>query len=345
VTQAIMKKQNSLITYIVLFTLAQLAWFSLLALWIYWYVSNYILLAEAGNQLSTRIISGTMNVLALVSGLILLVLISVAMSLIFIYLTRQLNLTRMYDTFIANITHELKSPLSSIQLHLETLNDKQVSPPHQKQFVGLMLKDAERLHTLINSILDIAALEQKKLAYDFQVGKSDEVLQNLISEAISQFNLKPTAVSVKGQTGCECVFDQRAMKIVVNNLFDNAIKYSENPVRLDIHFTTATKYFRVDFTDNGIGIPDKEQKRIFNKFARIYGLRSPSVKGTGLGLYWVREIIRAHGGRVAAFSAGTECGSTFRIELPIYRQSRKWFTSRLLKKSRGQDRTAAHANK
>jgi signal transduction histidine kinase len=147
-----MKKQNSFVTYIVLFSLAQLAWFSLLGLWIYWYVSNYILLSEAGNRLSTRI---------------------------FIYLTRQLNLTRMYDTFIANITHELKSPLSSIQLHLETLNDKQVPLPHQKQFVGLMLKDADRLHALINSILDIAALEQKKLAYNFQVGKSDEVLQLL----------------------------------------------------------------------------------------------------------------------------------------------------------------------
>ncbi len=340
-----MKKQNSFVTYIVLFSLAQLAWFSLLGLWIYWYVSNYILLSEAGNRLSTRIISGGMNVLALVSGLILLVLISVAMSMIFIYLTRQLNLTRMYDTFIANITHELKSPLSSIQLHLETLNDKQVPLPHQKQFVGLMLKDADRLHALINSILDIAALEQKKLAYNFQVGKSDEVLQALISEAISQFNLEPAAVSVKGQTGCECVFDQRAMKIVVNNLFDNAIKYSEKPVRIDIKLSTDKKYFRADFTDNGIGIPDKEQKRIFNKFARAYSLNIPSVKGTGLGLYWVKEIIKAHGGRVAAFSAGTKCGSTFRIELPIYRRSRKWFTSRLLKKSRGQDRTASHGNK
>ena len=340
-----MKKQNSFVTYIVLFTLAQIAWFSLLALWIYWYASNYILLSEAGNHLSTRIISGGMNVLALVSGLILLVLISVAMSSIFIYLTRQLNLTRMYDTFIANITHELKSPLSSIQLHLETLNDKQVPQPHQKQFIGLMLKDADRLHALINSILDIAALEQKKLAYNFQVGKGDDVLQALISEAISQFNLDPAVVSVKGQTGCECVFDLRAMKIVVNNLFDNAIKYSDKPVKVDINLSTDTKYFRADFTDNGIGIPDKEQKRIFNKFARVYSLNIPSVKGTGLGLYWVKEIIKAHGGRAAAFSAGTKCGSTFRIELPIYRRSRKWFTSRLLKKSRGQDRTASHGNK
>ncbi len=340
-----MKKQNSFITYIVLFTLAQIAWFALLALWIYWYVSNYILLSEAGNSISTHIISGSTNVLALVSGLISLVLISVAMAWIFIYLTKQMNLTRMYDTFIANITHELKSPLTSIQLHLETLNHKEVPALRQKQFVDLMLKDTDRLHTLINSILDIAALEQKKLAYDFQIGNSDEVLQTLITEAMNQFNLEPSAVSVKGRTGCECVFDQRAMKIVVNNIFDNAIKYSGNSVQLDIHLSINAKYFIADFTDHGIGIPAKEQKHIFNKFARVYDPNIPSVKGTGLGLYWVKEIIKAHGGRVSAFSAGSECGSTFRIELPIYRLSRRWFVKRLLKKSRGQDKTTPNGNK
>ncbi len=135
-----MKKENSSATYNILFTLAQIAWFSLLALWIYWYISNYILLTEAGDRIPSQIISGSTNILALVSGLILLVLISVAMSMIFIYLTRQMNITRMYDTFIANITHELKSPLSSIQLHLETLASRNVPFTRQKEFVDLILK-------------------------------------------------------------------------------------------------------------------------------------------------------------------------------------------------------------
>jgi signal transduction histidine kinase len=339
-----MKKQNSFLNYIVVFTLAQIAWFSLLALWIYWYVSNYILLSQAGDRMSTHIISGSTNVLALVSGLVLLVLISVAMALIFIYLTRQLNLTRMYDTFIANITHELKSPLSSIQLHLETLEHKEVPALRQKQFVGLMLKDADRLHSLINSILDIAALEQKKLAYNFQIGNSDEIIHSMVTEAMNQFNLTPEAVSLTGQTGCECAVDHRAMKIVINNLFDNAIKYSEHPVQLEIRLSTSTRYFRTDFTDHGIGIPVREQKRIFNKFARVYDLNIPSVKGTGLGLYWVKEIIKAHGGRVFVFSAGPGQGSTFRLELPIYNISRKWFVKRLLKKSRGQEKTTSNGN-
>jgi two-component system phosphate regulon sensor histidine kinase PhoR len=340
-----MKKQNSFFAYIVVFTLAQIAWFSLLALWIYWYISNYILLSEAGNRLSTRIISGSTNALALISGLILLVLISVAMSLIFIYLTKQMNLTRMYDTFIANITHELKSPLSSIQLHLETLNHKEVPAARYKQFLTLMLQDTDRLHTLINSILDISALEQKKMAYYFQVTKIDKILKMVIEEAIKQFDLAPATVSIKGHSGCECAVDQRAIKIVINNLFDNAIKYSETPVQLDIHLSTNARYFIVDFTDHGIGIPPREQKRIFNKFARVHDRHIPSVKGTGLGLYWVKEIIHAHGGRISASSSGYKHGSTFRIELPIYRVSRKWYVNRLLKKSRRKEKTAADENK
>ena len=337
-----MKSQNSFFTYILVFTLAQITWLSLLALWIYWYVSNYILLSEAGKRLSTRIISESTNVLALISGLILLVLISVAMSLIFIYLTKQLNLTRMYDTFIANITHELKSPLSSIQLHLETLYHKDVPAARQNQFLSLMLQDAERLHTLINSILDIAALEQKKLAYHFQIAKMDDTFNGLIAEAINQFNLTPAMVSVKGQTDCECAIDERAVKIVINNLFDNAIKYSDSPVQLDIQLSTSPGYFMADFTDHGIGIPAKEQKHIFNKFTRITDKHIPSVKGTGLGLYWVKEIIRAHGGRISVVSDGYHYGSTFRIELPIYRVSRIWFVNRLLKKSRRYEKNIPH---
>jgi signal transduction histidine kinase len=326
-----MKKTNSLFYHILIFTLAQLAWLSLLGLWIYWYVSNYFIINIVGERLSPQLISDSTNVFALVSGLILLVVISAGMFLIFIYLTRQVNITRLYDNFIANVTHELKSPLSSIQLHLETLDSRSVPDSKQKEFIALMKTDTDRLNNLINSILDISGLEQKKIAYNYQVYSVDEVLSEIIDEAIEQFNVPKESVIVKGHTGCRCVIDQRALKMVFNNLFDNAIKYSKEPVKINIQMGYNEKYFIVEFSDNGIGIPVRDQKRIFDKFHRIYNPNSPNVKGTGLGLYWVKEIIKYHGGNVSVSSDVQDHGSTFKIELPIYQTSKRRYLNQLLK--------------
>jgi len=326
-----MKKSNTLIYHVLVFILAQIAWFSLLGLWIYWYISNYIIINQFGDRLSSQIISQSINVEALISGLILLVVISVGMFLIFIYLTKQMNLTRLYDNFIANVTHELKSPLSSIQLYLETLYARNVPGPKQKDFISLMIKDTERLNNLINSILDISGIEQKKIAYNYQVCSADEIINTLISDAKMQFKLTDKHIKIEGGTNCQIVVDRRALRIVFNNLFDNAIKYSRETVHITIRFSSNLKYFILDFSDLGIGISIKDQKKIFNKFHRIYNIDSPNVKGTGLGLYWVKEIIKAHGGRISVFSKGQDCGTTFRIELPIYLHSKKRYIKQLLK--------------
>ena len=311
--------------------MAQLAWFSLLMLWISWYISNYIMITEIGENVSTQILSETTNVLALVGGLVLLVVISIAMSLIFIYLTRQMSLTKLYDNFIANVTHELKSPLSSIQLYIETMNSRQVPAEKEKEFYTIMLKDTKRLNKLINSILEISGMEQKKLVHKYAVVEAQNLTEQLVSEATNDYRLSPSSVTVAGKTDCLCVIDQDAYKIVINNLFDNAVKYSRGEAKIDIQILKNSKYFILSFKDNGIGIPIKKQEKIFHKFLRIYDEESPSVKGTGLGLYWVREIIKSHGGKVSVISAGRDMGTTFTIELPIYKETKKRYINYLLK--------------
>jgi len=326
-----MRKRNSLIYYVTVFTLAQLAWFSLLALWITWYVTNYIMMTEVGEQVSAEFLAESTNILALIGGLVLLVVISIAMSLIFIYLTKQMNLTKLYDNFIGNVTHELKSPLSSIQLYLETMKSRKVPRSKQDEFLGLMLRDTQRLNHLINSILEISGLEQKKMAYNYDVINAQEISEQLISEAITDYRLPDTAVNWNGNTNCKCVIDQDAFRIVINNLFDNAVKYSSSQIKIDVKFTQNLKYFLMTFCDHGIGIPIKKQDKIFQKFLRIYDRESPSVKGTGLGLYWVREIIKSHGGKISVFSAGRNRGTAFTIELPIYKTAKKRYINYLLK--------------
>jgi len=329
-----MNRRPSLFRHILIFVLAQLAWLSLVGLWIYWYVSNHIIISRVSETIPIRPISGPMNILTLIGGLVLLVGISVAMSLFFKNLNLQLNLTRLYDHFIANVTHELKSPLASIQLYLETLNERKVPPHRQKEFIALMSKDATRLNRLINSILDICRMEQKKIAHNFEVYDAQSLIEALIKEAREQYKLNDERLSKKGRLSCQVVADRNALLIVINNLVDNSIKYTDGPVEIEIDLSQTEKNVVIKFSDKGVGINPRHQKKVFQKFHRIHELNVPSVKGTGLGLYWVREIVRSHGGRVNVNSAGLNKGTSFTIELPIYPTSKRRYVERLLKITR-----------
>ncbi len=331
-----MKKPRKLIYHISIFILAQVAWLMLLGIWIYWYVSNYIIFKNVGDKLSPQITTDGTNALPFVGGIILLVGISVGMSLTFRHLNIQLKLHNMYDNFIANVTHELKSPLSSIQLYLETLITRNVPQQKQMEFYELMIKDTNRLKFLINSILEISALEQKKGRYDYHVLEAGKEVEKIIKSSVEQFRLNSSALTVENIAECTCAIDLDALKIVFNNLVDNSIKYSVEPAKINIKMKCSSNRFIVEFSDNGIGIPEDALKKVFIKFYRIYDKDIPNVKGTGLGLFWVKEIIKNHGGTIVAHSEGKNKGTTFRIELPIYQISKIRYINRLLKTTREQ---------
>lgn len=334
-----LKKPSPTFYHILIFIVSQLIWFLLLGLWIYWYVSNYLLLDEMGEKFDLDIIPGNLNVIALVSGLILLVLLSVGMSWIFIYLNKQLNLTRLYDNFIANITHELKSPLSSVQMYVETMQKRPMSRIQQKEFLDIMQQDTERLGRLINSILYLSSLENQKLAktvrHDYNIYNTDTLINEIISELKNEFKLAENIITLTGETSSECVADRDWLKIVLSNLLDNSIKYSLDTPEIKVVLNKGDKHFYINFTDNGVGIAPGNQKKIFNKFQRIYNPESPNVKGTGLGLYWVKQIINIHGGKITVESTAKQ-GATFRIALPIYKTTRQRYIKNLLKRSRKQ---------
>lgn len=328
-----MKRKHSLLYLIIAFVIAQLAWLALLGLWIYWYVTNYIIFKQVGDQLSPQLAIDSPNVLIFVLGIILMVAIEIAMVFTFRNLTVQMKLTSLYDNFIGNVSHELKSPLSSIQLYLETLSAKEVPAEKQKEFLGLMMKDTHRLNKLINSILEISKLEQKRIAHDYHIYNADEVIRDLVFESARQFNLLANSLKFEGAANCKCVIDKDAMQIVFDNLINNSIKYSQNPAEVSVKLSKVEKHIIVDFCDKGIGINAKDQKNIFDKFHRVTNQNVPNVKGTGLGLYWAKEIIKFHGGKISVFSEGKNTGTTFRIELPIYQTSKKFYINSLLRRT------------
>ena len=313
-----LRRRHSFAYNLVIFILAQLVWLAVLLLWIYWYVKNNIIFEQVGETISPQIVYDAPSVFPFVGGIVLLTGLSVSLVLIFRHLNIQIKLNALYDNFIANVTHELKSPLSSIQLYLETLNSRDVPEEKKKEFYGLMMRDAERLKNLVNSILEIASMDKKKSYRDFEVYKADETIKKIILESAEQFQLNADAIKFSGDAGCDILLDRTSIKTVFDNLVDNSIKYSINPLQITIKFKRSAKKAEIEFSDNGIGIPNDQIKKIFQKFHRIYDKDIPNVKGTGLGLYVVREIVKNHKGKIAAISEGKGKGSIFKIELPIY---------------------------
>jgi len=328
-----MKRKHSLAYLIVAFVFAQLAWLALLGLWIYWYVTNYIIFKQVGDQLSPQLALDTPNVLIFVLGIILMVAIEVAMVLTFRNLTVQMKLTGLYDNFIGNVSHELKSPLSSIQLYLETLTTKEVPDEKRKEFYDMMKKDSDRLKKLISSILEISKLEQKRIAHNYHIYNTNDIFKELVQGSANQFRISPGSVKFEGSADYKCVIDREAMQIVFDNLLSNSIKYSPEEADITVKLTHNEKYIFIDFCDKGIGILPKDQNKIFDKFQRIANVNVPNVKGTGLGLYWAREIIKFHGGKISVFSLGIGKGTTFRIKLPIYQTSKNFYINSLLRRT------------
>ena len=314
-----MRGKNSLFYHILIFVVAQLVWLSLLGIWIYWYVRNYLVYEKVGEEVSPQLIYDVQNALPFILGLILLIGLSFITSLIFRHLNVQLKITRLYDNFIGNVTHELKSPLSSIQLYLETLKQRNVPPEKQKEFFEMMTKDANRLQSLINSILEVSAHEKGKLAYDYEVYYADTIIKNILEESFERFRVAKENYKIIGKADCEISAGRDALKIVFDNLIDNSLKYSVKQPFIEVKIDCSHNNLIIEFSDNGIGISPKEQKKIFNKFYRIYNHDIPSGKGTGLGLYRVKELIKIHSGKITVSSEGEGKGTTFRIELPIYR--------------------------
>jgi signal transduction histidine kinase len=319
--------KHSLFYHILIFVIAQLVWLSLLGIWIYWYVSNYIVFEKVGDQISPQLVYDVQNTLPFILGLILLVGLSFITSLIFRHLNVQLRITQLYDNFIGNVTHELKSPLSSIQLYLETLRQRNVPAEKQREFIDMMMKDADRLQSLINSILEISAQEKKKQQRDFQVYRADLIVKNLLEESFEKFRIAKENYSIKGEAPCEILAGKDSLKIIFDNLADNSVKYSTSAAKIDVKISCNSSSIIIEFTDNGIGIHPKEHKKIFNKFYRIYSKDIPNVKGTGLGLYSVKEIVRAHSGKISVVSQGE--GTTFRIEMPVYHKSQSGLFNKL----------------
>ncbi|HET6668925.1 MAG TPA: HAMP domain-containing sensor histidine kinase [Pyrinomonadaceae bacterium] len=260
------------------------------------------------------------QVALLVLGIIFFSLIIVGVVLNTIFLVREIRRNEQHDAFINAVTHELKTPLASIRLYLETLKTRNVDERQRKEFYDIMLADSDRLLQTVEQVLRAGRASHRRGGQNKSVIDLSELVRECVDLTRIRHNLAPEALhfdeSLNGEPA-RVAGDADDLRAVISNLLDNAIKYSDKKVSVNVEVSNIDeKNVAIRIADRGIGIPRSQLKRIFKRFYRAPGLVMARVKGTGLGLFIVHSIVERLGGRVFAESPGVGHGSTFTIQLP-----------------------------
>jgi two-component system sensor histidine kinase SenX3 len=260
------------------------------------------------------------EVALLVLGIIFFGLIIAGLVLNTTFLVREIRRNEQHDAFINAVTHELKTPLASMRLYLETLKSRDVPEARRQEFYDIMLADGDRLLRTVEQVLHAGRTAQKKRALNLSRIDLGGLLRECLELARLRHGLGADAVhyvEVPEAAGASVKGDREELRAAFSNLLDNAVKYSDKEVRVEVEVAPADeRRWAVRVRDNGIGIHRNQLKRIFKRFYRVPGQFMARFKGTGLGLFIVHSIVARHGGRVYAESDGLGRGSTFTIQLP-----------------------------
>ena len=257
-----------------------------------------------------------------VLGVIFFLLIIAGLVLNTIFLVREIRRNEQHDSFINAVTHELKTPVASIRLYLQTLQTRELDEAKRREFYRIMLEDSDRLLHTIEQVLragSVASWPRLKRRSGARVNLSELVAES-VDLARTRFRLDADALRFEPRVGSEHAYvrgDSEELKTAVWNLIDNAVKYSPTPPRIEVSIEeTPERRLAVRVLDNGVGISRDELKRVFRRFYRIPTSSGRSRGSSGLGLFIVRSVARRHGGKAFAQSEGTGRGSTFTLLLP-----------------------------
>jgi len=267
----------------------------------------------------TWIVLNWREVVPLVFGIIFFFVIIAGMVLNTIFLVREIRRNEQQDSFLNAVTHELKTPITSIRLYLETLERRPVDEGRRHDFYRLMLEDTDRLLGTVEQVLKAGEVRQRNRKRNWQDVNFAAIVQESVELARLRHGLKPEELHFGTEPPGHITLlgNQEELRTAVANLLENAVKYTtgKRAIKVDL-VTPDMDTVLLQVRDNGVGIPRPELKRIFKRFYRVTSWRTDKVKGTGLGLFIVRSVARRHGGEAWADSEGPGRGSTFTLRLP-----------------------------
>ncbi len=260
------------------------------------------------------------EVAMLVLGIVFFFAIIAGLVLNTIFLVREIRRNEQHDAFINAVTHELKTPIASIKLYLETLKTRDVDEQQRNAFYDVMLSDSDRLLSTVEQVLRAGQTGEKQRHLARQPVDVGELARDAVDEARTRSGQSTETIrfsdSIVDRSEAMVLGDPDELRVAISNLLDNAVKYSGKTVDIDVGVAAADdRHVVVTVSDHGVGIAPDELKRIFKRFYRVPGAVRSRAKGTGLGLFIVRSIVDRHRGRVFATSAGEGQGTRFTIEL------------------------------
>jgi K+-sensing histidine kinase KdpD len=294
---------------ILLLIIIQIAWLIVLVIGVVWYI-HY-------RQIRIRPI-GVWDVVIISEVSILFTLILAGIYALFILYQRQLTLLRTQIHILQSVTHSFKTPLATMQLYLETISKRELPENTKAELFNGMQIVNQRLKSLVYNFLESARLSSKQRPYTFSAISLPQLISSYIMN--NEVFLKDVELHIHELDNTIPVsVDSDALEMVFSNLIENAIHYSTISPRVEIKMWKEDKWAFVEFSDRGIGIPEEQHRDVFKMFKRLPEGASLWGSGTGMGLYVVKAIIKAHGGNIRVNVVDKGEGTSFRIRLPLAR--------------------------
>jgi len=257
-------------------------------------------------------------VVPVVIGIGLFAIVIAGLALNTVFLVREIRRNEQQDSFLNAVTHELKTPIASIRLYLETLERREVDEAKRHEFYRIMLDDTDRLLGTVEQVLKAGELRDGARKNWQQVDFSS-IVRDALEVARVRHKLKAEDFRLVSEAPAELTVlgVPEELRIAVANLLENAVKYSGSRKNIEVHLSAPDiDSVVMSVRDRGIGIPRTELRRVFRRFYRVHAVTAGQIQGTGLGLFIVRSVARRHGGDAYAESEGEGQGSTFTLRLP-----------------------------